>query len=457
MDIQGIPDLPDLTQAAQIWQFAKDFLHYFLILTLVVAAFGIVVSLFNFSLRNQQLDRDTIINSWLKNYQYLVRGWQHSILIIVIIIFGYFLCSTLATRYHFWEQAKIEKISASVAGFKLEQTAPKIRYQVEEPYSFYSQVGNNLTKIEEMRKVDRYLSLAKSEIKVNLDQVKNVQTEQNNYLINFDGLYQVTNTLAETEDLYFEVNPPYEYILLQGFQVEKEGTKIEPTNPGNYSFLITLKPGESQNFRVSYQVQGSPKWVYDAHGEILHDFRLVAIANFPNADFASGIQPTTITDNGKGTTFTWEFTNNVSVQNPFGVFTATESVKNTGVIPRLLILSPAIFLWWLLLLYLSLPITIRDITLVAALYFASLLALTYSSRIMDVYSSWAVISLILLGLIWGLGNNKQEKAGTIICTISGLIVPVLAFLVPYTGITLSIAGMLSVAWLAVTNWYYHRI
>jgi hypothetical protein len=453
MDVQGIPSLSDLTQPEQLRQFSQSFLHYFLLLTVIVVVFGIVLSLFNFGLRNNQGERDNILNHWIENYQYLIRGWQQAILVVTIIIIGYYLCSTLAIRYHFWEQAKIQKISITVAGSRLEQVAPKLRYQIQEPYSFYSQIGGNLTKIEEIRPVDRYLSLTKSDIKVTIDQFRNPQTDQENYTVNFEGVYQATNSLQETKDLYFEVNPPSDYILLQGFRVERGGKKIEPENPGNYSFLTTLKPNQSQNFRVSYQAQGSPKWVYNAQGEILNNFRLVAIANFSLADFASGIQPTNITDNDGGTTFTWEFNDNVSVQNPFGVFTATESVKNTGVIPRLLILAPAIFLWWLLLLYLSFPLIPKEIAMVAGIYFASILALTYSSRITDIYGSWAIISLILLCLIWGLGKNKQEKAATIICTISGLIIPVIGFLVPYTGITLSIAGLLSVTWLVIINWY----
>lgn len=453
MDVQGIPRLPDLTQPEQLQQFSESFLKYFLILTIIVIVFGIVLSLFNFGLRNNQEERNNLVNNLLQNYSYLIQGWQKVILVISIVIFGFFLCSTLAIRYHFWEQAKIEKITASVAGSRLEQIAPKIRYQIEEAYSFYSQIGENLTKIEEIRQIDRYLSLNKSEIQVTIDQFQNPQTEQNNYKVNFEGVYQVKNTLTEIEDLYFEVNPPSDYTLLQSFQVELDGKKIEPKNPNNYSFLLSLKPKQSQNFRVSYQAQGSPKWVYNAQGEILKNFRLVVTANFPLADFASGIQPTSISDNDRGKIFTWNFTDNVSVQNPFGVFTATQSVKNTGVIPRLLILAPAIFLWWLLLLYFSFSLTPKDIAIISGLYFASLLALTYTSRITDIYSSWIIISLILLSLIWGLGKNKQEKAATIICTISGLIIPVIAFLIPYTGITLSIAGLLSMIWLTIINWY----
>lgn len=40
-----------------------------------------------------------------------------------------------------------------------------------------------------------------------------------------------------------------------------------------------------------------------------------------------------------------------------------------------------------------------------------------------------------------------------ICTISGAILPILGLLVPYSGITLSLAALLSGIWLAVQHWH----
>ncbi|MGV2391057.1 MAG UNVERIFIED_CONTAM: hypothetical protein LVR29_31505 [Microcystis novacekii LVE1205-3] len=59
--------------------------------------------------------------------------------------------------------------------------------------------------------------------------------------------------------------------------------------------------------------------------------------------------------------FTWIFDENVSVRNPFGVFTATKPIGKTGIMPRLLLLAPALFLWWILLLYLSLPMSLKNL------------------------------------------------------------------------------------------------
>jgi hypothetical protein len=183
----------------------------------------------------------------------------------------------------------------------------------------------------------------------------------------------------------------------------------------------------------------------------LSNFRLHVRTNFPNADFASGIVPTKTGKEGTGIIFTWAFADNVSVQNPFGVFTATGPILQTGILPRLLLLAPGLFLWWLLLLYLSLPMGWRNVTIAGAVFFASLLALTYLSRIADATLVWGGISALLLILVWGLGKNAKTSLAAIICTIAGAIVPVYALLIPYTGLTLSVAGLLSVIWLTVNN------
>ena len=59
-----------------------------------------------------------------------------------------------------------------------------------------------------------------------------------------------------------------------------------------------------------------------------------------------------------------------------------------------------------------------------------------------------MISLILLGLTYGLGSNNCASLGVIICTIAGAILPIFGLLIPLSGLTLSFAGLLSVPWLA---------
>ncbi len=180
---------------------------------------------------------------------------------------------------------------------------------------------------------------------------------------------------------------------------------------------------------------------------------MTATANFAGADFASGIIPSETKADGRSTQFTWIFDDNVSVKNPFGVFTNTDPIRQTGILPRLLLLAPALFLWWILLLYLSIPMSLRNVAIAASIFFACLLTLTYLSRFMNPVFAWTMLSAILLMLSWGLGYSRSASLAAIICTITGAILPVLGLLVPFSGLTLSIAGLLSVIWLAVRHWY----
>ncbi|MFB2917024.1 hypothetical protein [Aerosakkonema funiforme] len=451
---QGIPGLPDLTQPSELIQFGAKVLRTFLILVGLVGFMGLVLAALNFSHRRDESETGDMLGQWLVGYSVLLRLLLHAGLVFILSIAGFFLCSTLGTRYHFWEQARVAQVAESVAGERLEQTAPQVRYVIQEPYSYNTQVGNRLVRVQETRPVTRFLTVAGSQIEVKIDQTLDPQkSDRAIYRVNFNGDYQVTNQLREAQNFFFEIPQPNSYSLLQNFKVEQNGKILPQSNPGDYAFPFRLGPGEQTRFRVTYQAQGAPRWVYNANGQLLSNFRLSVLANFPGADFASGIVPTEAKVEERGTRFTWVFDGNVSVLNPFGVFTATSRVRNTGVLPRLLLLAPALFLWWLLLLYLSLPMSLRDVAIAGGLFFACILALTYFSRTIDSQLAWLAISLFFLVVSWGLGKTWRASLAAFISTIAGGVLPVLGLLVPYSGLTLSLAGLLSVAWLAALNWY----
>ena len=173
----------------------------------------------------------------------------------------------------------------------------------------------------------------------------------------------------------------------------------------------------------------------------------------PRIDFVSGVTPTKVTANGDNQVFTWAFDRNASVQRPFGV-SVDAPVATAGKLPLLLILAPAIFLWWVALLCLSIPMRLPNIAIAGFVFFAGMFALTYFSRLTDPLYVWGGISIALLGLVWGLGRgNWRISLAAIISTIAGAIVPVFGFLLPDRGVILSVAGLLSILWLVARNWY----
>ncbi|WP_375501259.1 hypothetical protein [uncultured Nostoc sp.] len=450
---QGIPGLPDLTHPIELVQFGTQALKASLLLVFLVVALGVAIALISFSLRRSKPEQVIFIGEWAVGYSQLLRGLQHLTLVLILLVPGFFLCSTLSNRYHHWEQAKVAQVAQTVAGERLEQFAPQVRYSIQEPYSYNTQINGKIVKVNQTREITRFLMLAGSQIQVKLDQSVDVPGRSSIYQANYTADYKVVNQIKDINNFFFEAPPPNGYTLLASYKVERDGTRLQPTNAGNYSFPFRLQPGEETTFRVTYQAQGGPRWVYSATGQLLSNFRLTAIANFAPADFASGIVPNEIKVDGGSTQFTWKFDDNVSVKNPFGVFTNTEPIRHTGVIGRLLLLAPAIFLWWILLLYLSLPMSFKNIAIAASIFFACLLTLTYLARVMNAQLAWTLISIILLFLTWGLGASRSASLAAIICTIAGAVLPIFGLLIPFSGLTLSLAGMLSAVWLAVRHWY----
>ncbi|UZQ55965.1 hypothetical protein OOK60_07870 [Trichothermofontia sichuanensis B231] len=122
---QGIPGLPDLTQPHMMLHYGAQFLQWGQWLLVLLAAIV-------FAYRRNRPD-------WLPplgdRYSQLRQGTRHGILIAILVITGFLLCATLANRYHHWEQVKIAQVAGSVAGERVEQPAPLVRYTVMEPYT----------------------------------------------------------------------------------------------------------------------------------------------------------------------------------------------------------------------------------------------------------------------------------------------------------------------------------
>ncbi|TVP60077.1 MAG: hypothetical protein EA343_18235 [Nodularia sp. (in: Bacteria)] len=450
---QGIPGLPDLTHPTELIQFGSQVLQASLLLVFLVIALGIAIAIVSFSLRRHESEQVIFVGEWSVRYSQILGGLQHLTVVLVLLVVGFFLCSTLSNRYHHWEQAKVAQVAQSVAGEKLEQIAPRIRYVTQQPFTYTTQVDGKIIKVTDTQEVNRYLALAGSQIQVKLDQNTDVQNRSAVYRADYIADYKIINRLKDINNFFFEAPPPNGYSLLSNYKIERDQTRLEPNNPGEYSFPFSLQPGAETNFRVTYQAQGGSRWVYDSAGQLLSNFRLTAIANFASADFASGIVPNETKVDRRSTEFIWKFDDNVAVRNPFGVFTNTNPIRNTGIIPRLLLLAPALFLWWILLLYWSLPMSIKNVAIASGIFFACLLTLTYLSRFMNAQLAWTMISLVLLALTYGLGYNRNASLAAIICTIAGAVLPVFGLLVPFSGLTLSVAGLLSVIWLAVRHWY----
>jgi hypothetical protein len=445
--------LPDFTQTEYVDRIASQLplsIAVFVILAICLTA---AMALFNFSIRNSSAS-NIALGDWTMNSTKLIRGLQQLLLVAMLLFAGFGLCSTLANNQRNWEQERIVKTTPPTIDRFVEQSSPQVSYTSQEPYTYTTQLEGKLVKVEDKKEVTRQSAVSSSNLLVSISPAPHQSGDGNNYLIDFNGDYQIANSIPTTDKFVFQINPPKGSLLLQNFGVEQDGKKLARTNPGDYRFPIQIAPGKVSKLHVTYRAQGSPQWVYSAKDGSLANFKMAISTKVPRLNFVNSIVPTKVSSNGDRQVFSWAFDKNASVQKPFGVSVLAPVVAQTGLLSQLLVLAPGILLWWLLLLCFSIPMRLQNIAITGFVFFAGMFSLTYFSRQTDQIYVWSGISVGLLLLVWGLGrNNWRVSLAAIICTILGVIFPVYGFLLGSRGVLLSIAALLSVIWLAARNWY----
>jgi hypothetical protein len=445
--------LTDFTQPQYLDRVANQLPLSIAIFVVLAIGLTAALALYNFSLRKTSAS-NVAIGDWTIQSNQLVRGLQQLLLVALLLLLGFGICSTLAARQNDWEQARVTKKTLATASEFIQQSSPQVTYTNLEPYIYTTQLDGKLVKVEDKKEVTRQSSVSGSNLLISIAPARINAGEGNNHLIDFSGDYQVTNSINTTDKFVFQIAPPKGYALLQNFGVEQDGKKLTRTNPGDYRFPIQIAPGSTSKLRVTYRVQGSPQWVYSAQDGSLSNFRMAISTKVPRLNAINGVIPTKISRNGDRQVFSWAFNRNAAVQKPFGVSVTPPVAAQTGKLPLLLLLAPVILLWWLLLLCFSIPMRLQNIAIAGFLFFASMFALAYFSRLADPLYVWSGLAIGLLLLVWGLGrNNWRASVAAIICTLLGVIFPVYGFLMGSRGVMLSIAALLSVTWLVARNWY----
>ncbi|MGH1394443.1 MAG: hypothetical protein ACRAVC_10460, partial [Trichormus sp.] len=152
---EGIPGLPDLTHPTELIQLGSQLLPALILLVVLIIALGVAIAIISFTLRHHPAEQKIFVGEWTIRYSQVLWGLQHLSLVLVLLVAGFFLCSTLSNRYHHWEQAKVTQVAQSVAGDKLEQIVPQVRYVVEEAFSYTTQVDGKIVKVNDKRQVNR--------------------------------------------------------------------------------------------------------------------------------------------------------------------------------------------------------------------------------------------------------------------------------------------------------------
>jgi hypothetical protein len=464
----GIPGVPDVTQSNALAAIFGDRLSLImngvplgiLSFCVILIGLGVALALINFSIKPQQESSMVAMGDWIVRYSDLIRSLRHVAVVLAVITIGILLCSSVANRYHLWEQNTFPRAAATAA--QIVQISPQVRYTIKEPYNYSQNVNGKVTKVRDEKDLTRLLPVNSSNIKVNINKSKVRSAEKWVYTTNFLGEYEVRNITPGSVDFLLAMAPPTGAYIVQSYSVEQDGRRISANSAGEYEYRIQIAPNGTTQLKTSYQAQGAPRWLYATKGELLSKFQLAIESNFNNINSASGLMPSSIEKRNPGKTFTWNLPDNAAIPYAIGASAPNALPAQVGVIPKVILFAPAIWLWWLVMLYLSVPMRIKDILISAGVAGTSILTLAYVMRLFKteitaVYATpelvWPVIAILLLASAWGLGKNFRTSLAAVICTIAGIILPVLALLTAYQGSILSLAALLSVMWLVVMNWY----
>ncbi len=456
----GIPGVPDVTQPDRLGLIINGAPLGIILFCAILIGLGVALALINFSIKPQQESSMVAMGGWIVRYSDLMRSLQHVAVVLGILIIGTLLSSTVANRYHLWEQNKFPRAAATAQ--QIEQISPQIRYTIKEPYNYSVNVGEKITKVRDEKDVTRLLPVTSSNIQVKINKGKVRSAEKWVYTTDFLGEYEVRNITPGSVEFLLTMAPPKGAFFVQSYGIEQDGRRISANSAGEYDYLIQIAANGTTKLRITYQAQGAPRWLYVSKGELLNNFRLSIETNFNNINSASGLMPSNIEKRSPGKTFTWILPDNAAIPYPIGASAPNNLPAQVGVIPKVILFTPAIWLWWLIMLYLSVPMRLKDIVVSAGVAAASILTLAYVARLFKtdftgVYATpeiiWPIISILILGSVWGLGKNFRTSLAAIICTIAGLILPILGLLTIYQGAVLSFAALLSAMWLVVMNWH----
>jgi hypothetical protein len=448
--------LPDLTQPSQLTAITSNFALGLLVFGLIAIGLGLALALINFALKPQQSSAVAILDRWTIRYTELLQLLQNTALIAILGVGLFLFCGTLANRYQNWEQTRFGGSNISTSA--IEQAAPQIEYTATEPYSYNTQLNGRVVKVQDSKAVKKTMLPTASNIRLKMTSTNTKDVAE----INFAGEFQVKNTAPLNSTLLLQMHPPQGLGLVENFTVEKDGQRLLPQPGSDYNFPLTLAPGSIGQLRVSYRGQGSPRWLYRTQGQLISKLQLTIETDLKNVDGIGSLVPTQVEARGSNKVLTWVFADNASVTQPFGAGSTFVADRQSGILPQLLTIAPAFWLWWLALLLISVPLALRDMAASAGVFLALMAALTYGSRwirtdlvapYLTAQTLWLGMTglLILVGV--GLARQRRIAIGVALSAIVGMVLPVFGMLGSYRGPLLGLAALLSIGWLATPRWY----
>ncbi len=289
------------------------------------------------------------------------------------------------------------------------------------------------------------------------------------YTVGFDGTYTLSNTGTEPLDVMAEFTFPAGIDTFENFSASLDGEDLSQDAgvKSGVNTVITIPPGGSSDFRVTYACRGMGEWRYrpGPHTGRVRNLALTAKTNFEKIDFSEGsLSPNQIESADGASTLTWDATD-LLTQDAIAVV-IPERLNPGPLTSRITFFAPVCLIFFFVLIgttNIMYKVNIHPMhyLFVAAGFFAFHLLLAYMVGLMNVHVSFVVAAIVSVGLVTtylaaALGPRFPSKiaaAGQILFLV---LFSYSFFLEGSTGLTVAIGSVVTLGVLmrvtAKVNW-----
>lgn len=434
---------PDLTHPTEWLSAWGQLLHGGGWLLAAIIAFGLVLAALAWATRR---DGGSVAETASAGYAQLIAQLPRAGLAGGLVLVAVLACGTLANRAHHDEQRARASILASYPDEKMIQAAPRFGHLETVNYKRRVLVDKKFVEVDNFVREDRKHFLTASDVRAEIHGIKDpVRAGRERFAVTFSATYKVANPLDREQQFYFDITGPQAASVVHELAISAAGRPLSPQAEGGERYWLTLPAKGQQDLTFKYRAEGVPRWVYDASAERLSNFKLTIVNDLGNARFASGVAPTTRASTQLGDEMTWAYPVNATITEPLGIFTAAGELPMAGLLPRWLLLAPALLGGWLLVLAFTTRLKARDLLLAGTLFASAVLVTYVLGRVMPPAVAFLLGGAVVLFLADSLDDDGLRAR---IVTLLALVLPGLAFAMPYAAPVLALAMVALAAWLA---------
>lgn len=324
------------------------------------------------------------------------------VVVVLSASFGWFVLGAVMSARTSSQQDALVGAVADLWGQPLEQSAPRLVFEYQEPVVTEVDVltdggrplvvdGKVVKRAEtklEWRTRDEVLASSQITTDLRLDQRRKGLMWFSLYNVDFDGAYTYTHTDAEVGWLTLAFDYPVANGMYDGFQFDVDGASVadDLTATGaGVTYRVPVKPGQTVNFHVAYTSRGLDRFSYrptaGSTGQI-RNFNLTMTTDFRDIDYpAFTMSPSSRTETASGWTLNWTFERLVSA-NGMGM-TMPSRVQPGPLAAQMSFSAPislALFVLWIYVIGLLRKIDLHPMNhlFVAGAFFAFHLLFGYS-------------------------------------------------------------------------------